>query len=146
MPALTSSNEMKVVSTITIIPEYVKWLLLYSGIGLLIFWFLNKYIAFYKTGIFIFNSDNFTINTAKDRNQISVSNISKIELIDPVDYKDELKEKFIVVIQERNTDSFQFQLKEYNDCFSFIDELVKYDGLRDRIKNLNKTFLSDAGN
>jgi hypothetical protein len=145
MPALTSSNEMKVVSTITIIPEYVKWLLLYSGIGLLIFWFLNKYIAFYKTGIFIFNSDNFTINTAKDRNQISVSNISKIELIDPVDYKDELKEKFIVVIQERNTESFQFQLKEYNDCFSFIDELVKYDGLRDRIKNLNKTFLSDAG-
>src|SRR5687768_10879706 len=33
MPALTSSNEMKVISSIIIIPEYVKWLILSSGIG-----------------------------------------------------------------------------------------------------------------
>ena len=146
MPALRSSNEMKVVATITIIPEYVKWLILYSGIGFLIFRFLYKYVAFYKTGFFGFDSDRLTISTKKIIYPIPISSISKIELIDPVDFNDNTKGKFIVVIYQRNSNPLQFQLKVYDDCFSLIDNLLKHDSLKDRIKNLNKTYLSETSN
>jgi hypothetical protein len=144
MPALRSSNEMKVVSTITIIPEYVKWLILYSGIGLFIFWFLYKYIASYKPGSFSFNSGTFTISTKDIIYQILISDITKIELIDPVDRNEDTGIKFIVVIYLRNSDPFRFQLKVYNDCFAVIENLTKYDSLKDRIKSLDKAFLSDS--
>lgn len=144
MPALRSSNEMKVVATIAIIPETAKWLILYSGSGLLIFWVLYKYAAFSNKGLVIFKPDVVTISTNKSIYQIPVSSINKIELIDPVDYKDDFKVKFIVVIYSQNDENFRFQLKEYNDCINFIDTLATYDVLRNRIKSLNKTFLSES--
>lgn len=144
MPALRSSNEMKVVATIAIIPDSLKWLILYSGIGLLIFWLLYKNAAFNDKGLVVFKPDVVAISTNKSIYQIPVSSINKIELIDPVDYKDDFKGKFIVVIYSQNDENFRFQLKQYNDCINFIDTLATYDILRNRIKNLNKTFLSDS--
>lgn len=118
--------------------------MLYSGLGLLVFWFLYKRIAFYTPGFFKFNSDALTINTKKFINQIPISNITKIELIDSVDSNENTKGKFIVVIYQRNSAAYQFTLKVYDDCFSLIDNLLKYDSLRDHVKSLNKTFLSES--
>jgi len=126
---------MKVVATTIIIPDYVKWLILYAGIGFLIFRVLYKYIVINQVGVLSFASNAITIATKKKIYQILVVNISRIELIDPSDLNEMPRGKFYIVIHQYNYEILQFRLKEYYDSDSVVDNLLKYDNLSDRIEN-----------
>ena len=135
MPALRSSNEMKVVTTITIIPAYVKWLILYSGIGFLVFRFLYKYIVITRAGFLRFNATSISLSTKKSIYEIPISNITSIKLIDPEDMNEIPRGEFFVIIYRENSDPIQFKLREYYDSDSVVDNLLKYESLKNHIKN-----------
>lgn len=143
MPSLRSSNEMKVVASMINIPESVKWIILSSGIGFLVFWLFYKHIAIYRVGSLRFASDTLTITTQRIIYQILISNISKIELIYPTNLRGDYEERFFVVIYQRNSKVLNFRLKEYTDIDSFVDNLLVYDTLKNNIIELNAKFLSN---
>lgn len=140
---VNSSNEMGIVALLTTIPEYVKWIILFSGIGFFAFRFLYKHIAIHDSGILVFNRDMLTISTKKIIYQIPFSNIVKIEFIDPIDRHGDTKENFTILVYKFNMETTQFQLKEYNNSYALIDEFLKYETLVPRIKYVDKTFLSE---
>lgn len=143
MPSLESANEMKVVATERAIPEHIKWLILYSGVGFLIFYFLYKKVAIYRNAILYFEEENIHVRTKKKNIKISVPDILNIEIIDPMNLRSESKEQFNVVIYRISDKPIVFRLNEYNQSYELIDNFLKYESLASKIKNLDNTFLSE---
>lgn len=142
MPSLRSSNEMKVVATATRISENVKWLVLYSGLGFLSFWAFYKYIAIYSEGSLTLTTESLIVRTRKTIYQIAITDIRRIELINPKDLKGNFKEKFHVVIFQINDKVVNFRFKNYSDSDSFVDHLLTYDTARISIQELDSKSLS----
>ncbi len=132
---LLSSNEMKVVAAANYISPNVIWITFWSGVGFLLFRYLYKHIIIKQPAILTFSPTSIIIKTKKFIYQIPILNIEDIKLIDPTDLDDFPKGEFFVIIYQVKSKSYQFQLNDYSDSDSFIDNLLKYDTLKNHIKN-----------
>lgn len=142
-PSLESANEMKVVATERAISDNVKWLILYSGVGFLIFYFLYKKIAIYRNAVLYFEEENICIRSKKKIIRVHVPDILNIEIIDPMNFRNESKEQFSVVIYRLLEKPIVFRLREYSESYDIIDNFLSYEKLTSKIKNLDHTFLSE---
>ena len=132
-PSLSPNNEMQVVTTINIIPNGVKWLIIYSAIGAIIFYILYRTVAIHKSAILSFSSDSILISTEKKINIIPFTTIQKIDLIDVMRDPEMPKGEFIVLIYHSFSKHLRFELKDYYDSDQFIDTLLTHEDLKGRL-------------
>lgn len=113
----------------------VIWTIFCLAIGFVLFRYLYKRVIIIQGAFLNFTLNEIIIKTKKTIYQIPILEIENIKLIDPTDLDDFPKGKFFVIIYQVNSKTMQFQLNEYSDADSFIDNLLKYDTLKNHIKS-----------
>ncbi|MEI9935217.1 MAG: hypothetical protein WDM71_10300 [Ferruginibacter sp.] len=137
-PPLSTNNEMQVVAIVRIIPDGIMRLFFYLGIGFIIALILNRIVKIHELALLSFDSENILINSKRRKNVLPISDIPKIELIDPRDSIGVPDGIFTVIIHQLDANNIEFRLNDYSDSDKFIDALLTYDHLKTRLDNLER--------
>jgi hypothetical protein len=142
-PPLSSNNEMKVVTGILVIPPAISKLIFYSAVGCPILFFSYKHLFINQKAFLSFNQKGIVIFTNKNVIQIPAIEIARIEFVDPSDINEMPRGKFFLIIYKRNLETINIRLKDYNDSDEIIDNIIKYNNLKDHLKDIET--LNDPG-
>ena len=142
-PSRYSSVEMQTAYFILAIPEAIKYIIIYSLPGFILFYFLYIKLRKYRECIFLFSSDAFIIRGKVTKLKISVSQIKEVVCIDEKDLQGGLKFNLIVYLILRTSKTIRLTLHDYSEVDDFMEKLISYSSLNFKFFDYDADFEID---
>lgn len=135
LPAKNQSNEMEVAYFISVVPEFIKYALVYSGVGYLIILFLYQYARMHKKAVLTFSPEEISIVGKNIKINIPINTISKVFSVDSETFRGDSKQESILYFERRKGKTVRVKLKYYVQADEFIEQLEKYENINLKFYN-----------
>jgi hypothetical protein len=129
LPSRNQSSEMQVAYYILVIPDYIKKLLAFAAIGLLLTFVLEAVMHLHKKALLTFNPDNILINGKKIYINIPISSIYRVYCMDLKLFNGQSRDKLKIEIQDKDKKTTDIRLLYYLQADKFMNNLISYQSI-----------------
>jgi hypothetical protein len=138
-PSKHSSLEMKSAYFILAIPSFIKYIIIFSFPGFILFHFLYEKVRKYRGCILLFSEEALLIRGKITKMKILVSQIRNIICIDEKDLQGGLKLNLVIYIVQKSSKVIRLTLQDYSYAEEFMEKLTNYSNINFKFYDFDST-------